>query len=210
MVERIGFRLVLPPGWSSVPLDDNTEAPLRELARRVASASQPANRARVEHFVREQLQSLSQQASRVGGQDLLLPTELFQGLRLPMSIVIAASPAQPSGRAQSDALLAFAGQHDDSQATEVGGVLAVRGVVDVAAKPDDSDLSRIFASRRISYVFAAPLPTHQLLMATCSIERFDYDSSGEVLESMELLFDAIIGTLRFERPKASLEVETPA
>jgi hypothetical protein len=45
---------------------------------------------------------------------------------------------------------------------------------------------------------APPIATRQLFIATGSIRRFDYDTTGEILAAMELLFDAIVATIRFE------------
>jgi hypothetical protein len=206
MVDRIALRMVLPPGWSSVPLDDPTEAPLIALAKQVAGRVPSSSTAQVEKFVRAQLIAMAKSATAVGGQDLLLPTETLQGLRLPMSIVIAVSKPLASARAQSDALLAYAGQHNGAKATETAGSLAVRAIVDVAANPSGEDLSRIFDTRRVSYIVAAPIPTHQMLFVTGSIERYPNDITGEMLAPMEMLFDAMVDTMRFVVPARNAEI----
>jgi hypothetical protein len=200
MADRIGFRLIEPPGWVSLAVDDPDTRPVHALAKRIASASEPDARSQVEHLVYRQLSDALAQARRNGGLDLLLPIELVHGLVLPMTIVVSASPRVDGNRerAQSDALLAYAGRHDGAAASEIGGALAVRSVVDVAAGDAEDDPSRAFATRRITYVIAAPVPTQQLLIVACSIQRFDYDTDGEIIEAMEFLFDAIAGTIRFD------------
>ena len=200
MVDRIGFRLVTPPGWVSIALDDTSTEPIRVVAKRIASASAPAARQQVEKLVFEQLVKTVGEARQNGGLELLLPIEPIDGLALPVSIVISASPILPGATAtsQSEALLAFAGAQEHAEAQEVGGALAVRAVSDVQAVPGTTDLTRVFDTRRIAYVIAPPIATRQLLIATGSIRRFDYDTTGEILAAMELLFDAIASTIRFE------------
>jgi hypothetical protein len=200
MVDRIGFRLVTPPGWVSIALDDPSPQPVRDVAKRIAGASAPSARPQVEKLVFEQLSQTVADASTNGGLELLLPLEPIDGLALPVSIVIAASPILPGATAssQSEALLAFAGAQEHAEAREVGGALAVRAVSDVTAVPGTVDLLRVFDTRRVAYVIAPPIATRQLFIATGSIRRFDYDTTGEILAAMELLFDAIVATIRFE------------
>jgi hypothetical protein len=211
MAERIRFRLILPPGWSNIPLDDPTPDSIRAVAKQIATRTEVGARAQVEAFVFDQLATAANQARRVGGQDLILPTREVDGLAMPMTVVVAASaPIREGAKGQSDALLAYAGAHDGAQASEIAGVLAVRSVTAGAAGDAQTDPSRAYATRRIGYILAAPIPTHQMMVITCTIQRFDHDADGSIVDSMAFLFDAILGTLRFETAVVPNPSEAPA
>jgi hypothetical protein len=208
MADRIGYRLIEPPGWVHLAVDEPHEAQVASLATLVAAASAPEVRPGLEALVRRQLSETLSGAADRGGQDVFMPTQLVNGLALPMTIIVAGSPRPPggAGRGPSDALLAYASRHEGAQAKEIDGALAVRSVEQVAAIPGTKDATRLLDSRRITYLVAAPTASERMMVITCSILRYEFDTEGEMIDAMEFLFDSIVGTVRFERAPASTEV----
>jgi hypothetical protein len=156
MPDRIGYRLIRPPGWLRLNIDDASGEEVHGFARYVASASPPESRPQFEALIRKQLGDAMRMARDSGGQDLYLPTQLVDGLALPMTIVVAVSPPAPAGSGPGGALLAFASRHDGAEAKEVGGSLAVRAVQETAAKPGSQEPTELFGSRRVTYLVDAP------------------------------------------------------
>jgi hypothetical protein len=204
MPDRIGYQLIQPPGWIRLDIEDTSGKEIRDFARYAAAASAPAVRPQLESLIREQLGAALRKARDIGGQDLFMPTELVQGLPLPMSIVVSASPPLPASTevGSGAALLAFASAHDTSEAIEIDGSLAVRSVTTTAPSPGSSDATQILGSRRISYLVDAPTPLPRLFVVSCTIMQFPSDVDGTMTDALEFLSDAIVETIRFERVEA--------
>ncbi len=201
MTNRIGFRIAEPPGWVRLAADVPDPVEIRALAKRIASASAPGLRPQIEKFVFDQLFGALSEASVKGGTDMFLPTEVVEGVPLSMTIVVGVAPLSEFGQStsQTEAMVAYAAHTNGAEATEVGGSLAVRSVVDVAAIAGTEDAARAFDTRRVSYVIAAPTVDRRLMIVTCSIKRDPLDVETAMLNAMELLFDAIVYTIRFQR-----------
>lgn len=200
MTDRIGYRIAEPPGWVRLVADVPDPVKVRTLAKRIASAADPRVRAKVETFVYDQLFGALTEASARGGTDMFLSTELIDGVPLQMTIVVGVAPLSEFGKAtnQTDAMLAYVARTRGAKATEVGGSLAVRSSVDVAAIEGTEDAARAFDTRRVSYVIAAPTDDKRLLIVSSSIRREKGDLESSMLEAMEFLFDAMVATIRFQ------------
>ena len=206
MPDRIGYRLIQPPGWIRLDIDDTSGREIADFARYAAAASAPAVRPRIESLIRAQLDTAVRKARDIGGQDLFIPTELVDGIPLPMSIVVSASPPVPESAelGPGAALLAFSAGHDNSEAVEIDGSLAIRSVTSTPPVPGSTDATRILGSRRISYVVDAPTPVPRLFVVSCTIMQFPADVDGTITDALEFLSDAIVDTIRFERAEAEV------
>ena len=197
MTAPIEYRFVLPPGWVQIALDDSADKTVRDIARTAAAAVEPENRVVAESFLRDQLTSVVAQARANGGQDLYVPTAPVEGMPLPMSIVVSEiiPPGDGARFSSSDALVSFASRSADSTATTIDGQLAVRssGVI-----PADDDRPE---TRRLSYLVCTPGPP-RLMLITGAIVQLDLEGFDHIDSALELLFDSMTATIRFQREVA--------
>ena len=196
MTDRVPYRLIRPPGWIHIVLDDSADAAARAIAERIASGAPAANRAQARQFFTTMITGAITEARENGGQDLYLPTELVDGIPLSMSIVVAVSPRSPDSGTPSEALLAFAANDETAKAVTVDNQLGVRRFVDVPAQVDADGGVTQPASRRITYLMVPP-HDERVMLITSSILRLDIPDGEELLEAMEFLFDSIVTTVRF-------------
>lgn len=202
--ERVAYRLIQPPGWVHLVIDDQVDAAISALAHELVRESPLEQRVQIEGLLRNQLRTSVEKAREIGGQDVYLPTKQVGGIPLAMSIVVASSPPKSSSSTSTpnDALLAFAARNDSAQAKTVDGQLAVRKVIDVAAELDDNGQLLQPASRRITYLIVTPGEVSRMMVLTGSILNLDVVDGDELVEAMEFLFDSIVTTVRFERSEA--------
>ncbi len=195
--KRVGYRIVLPPGWLRIPLDEKADARGRELVAAVAARAQPQARAEIQRFLGLQLQTALRLARENGGQDFYLPTLPVDGVPLSMSVVVSviAPPPGASGSA-SEALLSFTTGDETAEAATLGQQLAIRRHSDADAIYTDGELTTP-ASRRITYLTTPPGDS-RLMLVTASILKLEAEGADEITDAIEFLFDALVRTIRFE------------
>jgi hypothetical protein len=186
VANALNYRLVLPPGWERIPLDDEAEAVITRIAQRSPSLDARA-------IVMTGLRDAVTGARKTDALHLYIPTEPVLGVPVPLSIVVTA-PKPPSG-SLSDALLTFAAR-TPSTAVELGGNLGVRQQKDLPAALSPEGEMQIPPTRRITYLVVPP-SGDRLLAITGSIITFDIPDSEAVTAAVEQLFDAMSSTLRF-------------
>jgi hypothetical protein len=186
----LDYRLVLPPGWVRIPLDDDAEPAIAQIARQ---AGQRSGNLSVRAIVQSGLRDAVAGARRSEGLHLYMPTELVLGVPVPLSIVVTAP--KPTSGSLTDALLSFSAR-SPSTAVELGGRLGVRQHTDVAAVFDAEGELKIPATRRITYLVVPPTGD-RLLGITGSILRFDVPDAEAMTAAVEQLFDAMSESLRF-------------
>jgi hypothetical protein len=195
MSERIDYRLVLPPGWARIPLDERAPAASSAIVNRAVQNSPIGSQSQVRRFVSNQLREVVQGARTVSGIDLYLPVELVAGAPLALSIVVSAPQLPESENSAADALLAFAAR-GGATAVEVGGRLAVRQVGEAPAVVGGDGQLKVPESRRISYAIVPPTGD-RLLIVTGSMLRIPTANADRVLDALEQLFDAMALSVRF-------------
>jgi hypothetical protein len=197
--ERVGYRLIRPPGWIHVVLDDSVGDSARRIATRIASGAPAQTRTQALQFFQKMLTDSIDEARANGGQDLYLPTEPVDGIPLSMSIVVAVSPPPVgAGSSPSEALLGFAANDVSAKAMTIDGQLAVRRFVDAPPQRNDAGEVELPASRRITYLTTPPGQHGRILLVTSSILRLDVLDGDRLLEAMEFLFDSMVTTIRFD------------
>ncbi|WP_104083817.1 hypothetical protein [Cryobacterium sp. Y11] len=195
MSERIDHRLVLPPGWARIPLDERAPAASSAIVNRAVQNSPIGSRSQVRRFVSNQLREVVQGARSVSGVDLYLPVELVAGAPLALSIAVSAPQLPESENSAADALLAFAAR-GGATAVEVGGRLAVRQVGEAPAVVGGDGQLKVPESRRISYAIVPPTGD-RLLIVTGSMLRIPTANADRVLDALEQVFDAMALSVRF-------------
>ncbi|GAA1625646.1 hypothetical protein [Actinoplanes couchii] len=195
----IDFELVIPTGWVHIPTlpeyaklrDRNIE----EIIKRALPDTLPRDKAGPwRKMLRKDMVEAAVEAQRQGARGLVMPLTEMQGMRLPGSLlltVIGADEGEPEDPTTVlNSVLADAG--DNGIALEIGGCPAVR----VQQIIDSEPLKRKAPSVRVSYFVAAPDHPGVWGLLTFTVLT-DGDVEAEEVQAITLLFDAVVGTLRW-------------
>jgi hypothetical protein len=194
----IDFELILPGGWVHIPttpeLTRVREKTIEEIVRTALPDTLPRDKAGPwRRLLRRELVDATDQASRQGARAVVLPVREFHGVRMPGTMVLtvledADMPEDP--KLVLDAILSDAGA--DGLALEIGGCPAAR----VRQIVDSDAVKRKAPSVRVNYYVAAPDAPGVWALLTFTVLT-DGDVEAEPVQAITLLFDAIVGTLRW-------------
>jgi hypothetical protein len=194
----IDFELILPEGWVHIPTTPELARVRAKMIEAVVRTALPDTLPRDKagpwrRVLRRELTDATDEASRQGARAVVLPVREFHGVRLPGTMVLtvledADMPDDP--KLVLDAILADAGP--DGVALEVGGCPAAR----VRQIADSDALKRKAPSVRVNYYVAAPETPGVWALLTFTVLT-DGDVEAEPVRAVVLLFDAIVGTLRW-------------
>ena len=84
-----GYTLVLPPGWSRIPLRRGTERAITKILDRTFAGLPRDSVASVRHDLQLRLRDLAERARDSSGLDLYVPTERMHGVTATASFVVA-------------------------------------------------------------------------------------------------------------------------
>lgn len=192
-----GYTLVLPPGWSRIPLRRGTERAITEILDRSFAGLPRDKVVALRRELHLRLQDLAGRARESSGLDLYLPTEQMHGVTATASFVVAemslfsAEPVDPT--------LLVARLVADSQQTiavEVAGTSGTRTEHVAAA---DVERGVEYASRRVDYVLPVPAEKDRWVVVSFSTLGAG-DPTDELAQLLVELFDAIMTTFRWRRP----------
>lgn len=194
----IDFELIVPDGWVQIPTVPEAATLRRrtidELIRHHVPDSLPRDKAGPwRRILRGELIAATDNASRQGARSVLLPLKDFNGFRLPGSMVMTVIEEDGEildAEQVLASMLADAG--DNGTYLEIGGAPAVR----VAAVVDSEAVKRAAPSWRISYYVSNPDEPGVWGLLTFTVLT-DGDVDAEPVQAVILLFDAIVGTLRW-------------
>jgi hypothetical protein len=194
----IDFELVVPDGWVQIPTTpDATKLRRRiinDLIRHHLPDSLPRDKAEPwRRMLRKELTEATDEAARQGARSVLLPLQEFNGFRLPGSMLMTVIEDHDDTQDQKRLLasiLADAGA--DGTYLEIGGAPAVR----VASVVDSSRIGRKAPSRQVSYYVSNPDAPGFWGLLTFTVLS-DGDVDAEPVRAVVLLFDMIVGTLRW-------------
>jgi hypothetical protein len=189
-----GYTLVLPPGWTRVPLRAGTEAAIAEIVERtfVGQAQDALGPERM--ALRANLRQLTSTAAVNGGLDLYLPTELMHGFTVAASFVAAELSFGSMDNPDPGLVLArLVAKGGATRTVLLAGVTAARS--DTVAPPDPArDIP--FGSRRVDYVLPVPKDADRWLVVTFSTIG-QGDPQDDFAALLVELFDAIMTTFRW-------------
>ena len=194
----IDFELILPGGWVHIPTTPELarvrEKTIEAVVRTALPDTLPRDKAGPwRRRLRRELTDATDEASRQGARAVVLPIQDFRGVRLPGTMVLTVledddTPDDP--KLVLDAILADAGA--DGIALEIGGCPAAR----VRQIADSDAVQRKAPSVRVNYYVAAPETPGVWALLTFTVLT-DGDVEAEPVQAIVLLFDAIVGTLRW-------------
>ena len=194
----IDFELILPTGWVHIPTTPDLARvrarTIEAIVRTALPDTLPRDKAGPwRRRLRRELTDATDEASRQGARAVVLPIQEFRGVRLPGTMVLTVledddTPDDP--KLVLDAILADAGA--DGIALEIGGCPAAR----VRQIADSDAVKRKAPSVRVDYYVAAPDAPGVWALLTFTVLT-DGDVEAEPVQAIVLLFDAIVGTLRW-------------
>jgi len=194
----IDFELILPGGWVHIPTTPELARVRAKTIEAIVRTALPDTLPRDKagpwrRRLRRELTDATDEASRQGARAVVLPIQEFRGVRLPGTMVLTVledddTPDDP--KLVLDAILADAGA--DGIALEIGGCPAAR----VRQIADSDAVKRKAPSVRVDYYVAAPDAPGVWALLTFTVLT-DGDVEAEPVQAIVLLFDAIVGTLRW-------------
>ncbi|WP_409059059.1 hypothetical protein [Streptomyces sp. SYP-A7185] len=195
-----GYTLIIPPGWTRIPLKEGTEEAVKEIVDEAAeriSGDLPRDKvakARLELYRR--LNTSVNDARRRGGVDLYLPVEPMHGILVAASIIVAkVAPALRDGVDRQDVLAQLLTDSADAESVEVAGSAAVRKERTVDADPEKGAEA---PSKHVDYVVQVPSTGADSGWVVISFSTIgDGDPAGDLAEVLVELFDAIMTTFRW-------------
>jgi hypothetical protein len=196
----IDFELIMPDGWVHLPTTPES-AKLRArtidaLVKARLPDSLPRDKAApFRKMLTAQLTEATDDAARNGARAVVLPlTEYRDGWRVPGSLLITVleEPDEdaPDPRALIGALLQEAGP--DGARIEIGGGPAAR----ITEVVDSGPVGRKAPSLKVSYYVSHPEVAGVWALLTYTVLT-DGDLESDVLAAVCLLFDTVVGTLRW-------------
>lgn len=192
-----GYTLVLPPGWSRIPLRRGTEQAITRILDRSFAGLARDKVASLRRELHLRLQDLAGRARESSGLDLYVPTEQMHGVTATASFVVAemslfsAQPVDPS--------MLFAWLLADSEhatAVDVAGTPGTRTEHVAAA---DAEQGVEYGSRRVDYVLPVPADPDRWILVSFSTLGAG-DPTDEFAQLLVELFDGIMTTFRWRQP----------
>lgn len=208
----IDFELVIPDGWVQIPTTPDATALRRRIIEDVIRHHLPDSLPRDKagpwrRMLRKELTEATDEAARQNARSVLLPLQEFSGVRLPGSMLVTVVEAG-DGAEDAEGLLAslLADAGADGTALQIGGAAAVR----TASVIDSGRVGRKAPSLRVSYYVSNPDAPGVWGLLTFTVLT-DGDVDAEPVQAVTLLFDMIVGTLRWaERTDVPTEDEVLA
>jgi hypothetical protein len=191
-----GYTLVLPPGWSRIPLRHGTEQAITKILDRAFAGLPRDQVASLRRGLQLRLRDLAERAREGSGLDLYLPTERMGEVTATASFVVAemslvsAEPVDPS---MLVARLVADSEH--TAVVEVAGSAGTRTEHVAAAEPEQGVE---YASRRLDYVLPVPAEKDRWVVISFSTLGTG-DPTDEFAQLLVELFDAIM-TFRWRQP----------
>lgn len=195
------YALLLPPGWSRLPLDPvRSRATMRRLIDERFARLPRDKVATLRRELELEVRRVVERAASAGAVDLWLQTELVRGVAISASLTVTVVPA-----AGGDGLESLVAGTDaelrSSELVEVGVERAVRRVRVTAAGPDPAGERGVLAdvlpsATVVEYLFAIPDSPKLLLLSFAT-------TTHQVLDALVALFDAVGQSLEWRLPCSS-------
>ncbi|CAM5251353.1 hypothetical protein SALBM135S_09091 [Streptomyces alboniger] len=195
-----GYTLVIPPGWTRIPLREGTREAVKQIVDEAAeklSDDLPKDKvtdARMELYRR--LNASVKEAQRRDGVDLYLPVEPMYGYLIAASIIVAKlDTALREGVGGQDVLTQLLTASEDSEPAEVGGSPAVRKE---RTMPADPAKGADAPSKHVDYLVQVPSTGADAGWVVASFSTLgNGDPESDFTEILVELFDAVMTTFRW-------------
>lgn len=197
----IGYTLVIPPGWSRIPLRDGTAEAVKKIADDAAeriSSDVPRDKlieARLE--LHRRLNEVVKDAQRRDGLDLYLPVEPLRGHITSASFIVAkVDTSLRDGVTRQEVLSHLVSDYDFTEPVDVHDTAGVRGERVLEANPAKGVE---VPSRHVDYILPVPStagPDSEWIVVSFSTIG-DGNPQGKFSDILVELFDALMTTFRW-------------
>jgi len=199
----IGYSLVVPPGWSRIPISHRTTAAIRETTGAVLTAlpanTPPERAARLRDQIEQHLAELAEQARTLGGVDLYLPILPMRGTAVPASFLVSEGRPTAAGMVDPAQVTGYlAAAVTGASPVTVDGCAGAR--LEIAA-PAETIPGTAAASRRVDYLLPVPGQSGQWLIVAFAASGTG-DEKGALGTLLVELFDSIMLTFRWVTDQA--------
>lgn len=193
-VAATGYTLVLPPGWSRIPVRRGTDQAIASVIDGAFADAPRDKLALVRHQLRQHLTELAARAREGAAVDLYLPTRRVGDVALTCSVVVAEIHQPGPWRPNPPAVLArlFARREGCRPITVPAG----SGARSDRVAPADPAQGVEHASRRVDYVL--PVPEDPDRWVIVSFSTLGAGDPGDDFAELQVeLFDALMTTFRW-------------
>jgi hypothetical protein len=192
------YRIVLPPGWATIPLRSGTEEAIDAIVAHAAAALGEGATERGEH-VAARLREAAAEARRQCGRYLYLPVAEVHGGRIAASFIVA--DVAFGALDPLDPLVLIGGLVADPNVkrTRIAGTAATRTE---STHPADPARGVPLPYRRVDYILPVPDDPDRWLVCTFTTIRPD-DDPVDPSAALAELFDGIMATFRWVEDRAS-------
>ena len=192
-----GYSLVLPPGWTRIPLRHGTEQAITSILNRSFAGLPRDQVASLRRELQLRLRDLTGKARESCGLDLYVPVDRMHGITATASFLVAEvsfGSVQPVDPALLVARLV--GTSEQTDIADVAGTVGTR--TEHVAAPD-TEQGVEYASRRVDYVLPVPEDPDRWVIVSFSTLGMG-DPSDDLAVLLVELFDAVMTTFRWRRP----------
>lgn len=198
MSTRREFTMVLPRGWSRIPVGHGSRAAIRRILDKAVAGTEDRRATGVRRHLEELLTEQVRAAEAQSGVELCLPTEQVRGVTVPASVLISA-PKGPTEGDPMDVLLAVAAKRRRAEVVDIGGKPAVRTEERMAASPLGGTFTDVEAStRQIVYFLADPEDRSRYAVVSASVLESRAQGGELVADAVSELVDAMLSTFRWK------------
>jgi hypothetical protein len=201
-----GYSVVVPPGWSRIPIRHGTTAAIQDIADEVLagiSANAPREHgAQIKDQFKRRLADLAERARPLGGVDLYLPISHLHGTAVPASFIVSEGRPPAAGIVDSGQVAGYlAAVLPASSPVMVDGCAGARLE---STAPAETILGIEAASRRVDYLLPVPGLQGQWLIVTFAVSG-EGDPAGAFADLLVELFDSIMLTFRWVTDHAAAD-----
>ncbi|MEU8656042.1 RICIN domain-containing protein [Actinoplanes philippinensis] len=201
----IDLEMIVPDGWAQIPAGSTSAADRARIIDELVRGHAPADAGKAgswQRALRHEVTAAVDEAGRHQARTVLLPIGDFDGVRLPGSLFVAVVEDVEEGTAPEQLFASvLAGAGADGTYLEIGGAQAVRVSTVSSSGPAENRMP----SRQVKYYVAHPrIPGAYGLVTFTAVSDGDVDA--DAVQAVVLMFDAVVGTLRWEQETAA----TPA
>jgi hypothetical protein len=197
---QASFAILLPPGWTRLPVRESESIRLRDLVEGVVTESLPASLPRdsAEPWraeLRKRLTAAALEAREAGATAVYLPTRPVDGITVPASLI--ETEVEDDGLASAaDVIAAILGDPEiEATGVAVDGAAAVRTDTTTAHVNLAGDWPEV-STRQIVYTIEVPHREGRWVVMSFSAVSGD-NPSAELSDALVLLFDALMTTFRW-------------
>ncbi|MFD9329433.1 hypothetical protein [Streptomyces sp. NPDC060065] len=196
----IGYTLIIPPGWTKIPLRDGTQEVVKKIvddaAQRISSEVPKDKLVDARLELHRRLYESVSQARRRDGVDLYLPVEPLHGRIAAASFIVAKVNTDfKDGVTPQDVLSHLVTDFDFAEPVDVHSMRGVRGERVIDANPEKGVDT---PSRHVDYILPVPTIQQQSEWIVVSFSTIgDGNPKGEFSDLLVELFDAVMTTFRW-------------